>query len=128
MMHLPPLCVTTGTLALSMSLAFSAANPQQSGADPGVAFEAVSIRRSTPDEPRGSWTRPGGRLDVRGQTVVSLIRQAYAIKATQLVGGPDWIRQDPYTVQTSATGNPDPATVAAMMRRMLAETSCLAST
>ncbi len=121
MMHLSPLCVTTGTLALSMSLAFSAAHPQQPAADAGVAFEAVSIRRSTPDEPRGSWTRPGGRLDVRGQTVVSLIRQAYAIKSTQLVGGPDWIRQDPYTVQTSATGDPDAATVAAMMRRMLAD-------
>jgi uncharacterized protein (TIGR03435 family) len=121
MMYLSMLYMTAGTLAAGMSVALAAAHSQQPAADVGVAFEAVSIRRSAPDEPRGSWTRPGGRLDVRGQTVASLIRQAYEIKSTQLVGGPDWIRQDPYTVQTSATGDPDPAAVAAMMRRMLAD-------
>jgi uncharacterized protein (TIGR03435 family) len=121
MMYLSMLCMTVGTLAAGMSVALAAAHSQQPAADAGVAFEAVSIRRSVPDEPRGSWTRPGGRLDVRGQAVVSLIRQAYGIKSTQLVGGPDWIRQDLYTVQTSASGNPDSATVAAMMRRMLAD-------
>ena len=107
--------------AFIASLALAPTLAQQPSSDDTARFDAVSIKRSNPDDRRGSWTRPGGRLDVRGQTVVTLILQAYRIKSTQLDGGPDWIKRDLYTVQTTAAGNPDAARVAAMIRNMLAD-------
>jgi uncharacterized protein (TIGR03435 family) len=82
-------------------------------------FEAASIKRTDPDAPSGYALLPGGRLDSRGQTMAPIIAQAYGIRATQLVGGPDWMRQERYTIQTAAAGSPDSARVALMLRHLL---------
>ena len=112
-------------LGITAGAALVMASPQDAPTAAGETFDAVSIKRASPDGPRGYWLRPGGRIDSQGQTIVGLIRLAYG--AREVVGGPEWLRQDLYTVQTTASGNPDSARVAIMTRHMLADRFKLAA-
>lgn len=91
------------------------------GAQDTPRFEAVSIRRHQPDSPQGYREYPGGRIVSQGQRTITLISRAYGGRVAHVVGGPDWIRSDLYTVETAATGTPDAARLRAMLPQMLAE-------
>jgi uncharacterized protein (TIGR03435 family) len=93
------------------------------------AFEVVSIRRSSPDQPGGlpqasrfeQW--PDGGITITNLPVANLIARAYPpTLPIEIVGLPEWARTDRYTV--SATSPLSSATRddhLAMMRAMLAD-------
>lgn len=84
-------------------------------------FEAVSIRRHQPDSPTGYREYPGGRIVSQGQKTITPIARAYGLRATRVIGGPDWIRSDPNTIETAASGTPDDARLRAMLQQLFAE-------
>ena len=106
---------------IASSLTLAQALAQQPPGDAGARFEAVSIKRHEPGTPQGYREYPGGRIVSQGQTTVGLIARAYSVRGTRTIGGPEWIRSDFYTVETTATGKPDDAQLKAMLRQMLTE-------
>ena len=110
-------------VALVAALTLSPAQAQQPAAagDSAPRFEAVSIKRHEPGSPQGYREVPGGRIVSQGQTTLSTIARAYGVRGTRVIGGPDWVRSDFYTVETTATGKPGAAQVGVMLRQMLTE-------
>jgi uncharacterized protein (TIGR03435 family) len=85
------------------------------------SFEVASIKPYVPPAPgqpqmRGIRQAPGGRLDVAGMTLKTMMTFAYRIRDFQIVGGPDWMNADLWEVTAKAeagavplrTGPPDP--------------------
>jgi hypothetical protein len=107
--HAISLGLAIGSLCVLFTLLPAhAQQPAVSGSD-AERFEAVSIKRYEPGSPQGYREYPGGRIVSQGQRTVSLISRAYGLRATRVIGGPEWIRSDFYTVETAATGSPDEA-------------------
>jgi len=108
------------TLALMTAHAQGPVQPSKAANDE-PRFEAVSIKRHEPGSPQGYREYPNGRIVSQGQRTISLISRAYGLRGTRVIGGPDWVRSDSYTVETTATGKPDDAQLKAMLRQMLSE-------
>jgi uncharacterized protein (TIGR03435 family) len=108
-------------LVAALTLAPAQAQQPAAAADGAPRFEAVSIKRHEPGSTRDYQEYPGGRIVSRGQTSSVLISRAYGVRGTRLIGGPDWVRSDAYTIETTATGKPDDAQLRAMLRQMLSE-------
>jgi uncharacterized protein (TIGR03435 family) len=61
---------------------------------------------------------PGGRLTADFATVTSLLWFAYGVRHDFIVGGPDWVRQDPFQVSAKAE-NDAPAAETKLMTQSL---------
>ncbi len=74
-------------------------------AQPKLAYDAASIKTSSPENP--SMTRimigggAGGRFSANGMTVRQLILQAYGLQDFQLTGGPGWISNDRFDIEAT---------------------------
>jgi uncharacterized protein (TIGR03435 family) len=69
-------------------------------------FEIASVKPSEPGAAALGRAVPG-RFTSQNMTVSRMIRMAYAIHETQIVGGPDWIRSDGYTIDATTGGTPN---------------------
>jgi uncharacterized protein (TIGR03435 family) len=84
------------------------------------AFDVASIKPS--NSPILDFRiQPGGRLEVLGQTLNVIIRQAFNVKYYQIAGGPSWIDVDRFDIVAKAEGEPNRETVLAMLRTLLAD-------
>lgn len=82
-------------------------------------FELASIK---PNGRRGGGTmRPWpGRLTASAPLGV-LMEAAYHVQPFQIVGGPEWVKIDGYTVDAKASGNPDHGQMRLMLQSLLAD-------
>ena len=95
---------------------------------PPMAFEVASVKPN-PAGPGSSFIRrqPGGNFQVSNMTVRDLITFAYQIQGFQLVGGPDWTRNDRFDIAAKAgrdlppTGFGGTAPEMLMLRALLEE-------
>jgi uncharacterized protein (TIGR03435 family) len=90
------------------------------GATP--AFDVVSVK---PDH-SGSLNiflqaQPGGRIVATNVTLRLLIRNAYRVQDSQIVGGPDWIGTDRFDIEAKAPGNPTQGELQLMLRALMAD-------
>jgi uncharacterized protein (TIGR03435 family) len=94
-------------------------------AQPQLAFEVADVHLSTPPlkgsvvQMEGGETARGGRYEVRNATLVDLIRVAYGVDATAVIGGPSWLAVDRFDVIGKL---PDPTSdiaVKEMLRSLL---------
>src|SRR5688572_20618351 len=69
-------------------------------------FEVASVKPSEPGAPAMGRGSPG-RFTSQNMTVRRMIRMAYAIHETQIVGGPDWVGSDGYTIDATTGGTPN---------------------
>jgi bla regulator protein BlaR1 len=81
---------------------------------PRPAFEVASIKPYADPgiEPAllGFQNIPGSpRMDMKGVTFKELMMYAYAARAFQIIGGPDWITSDRYDIQAKAKDGSLPA-------------------
>lgn len=95
----------------------------QPAARPG--FQSISIKRSTPNQPGMSMSS--------NATLLLLIQFAYAphdnpmaghttpLPASEIVGGPDWIRSERYDINAKPAPNTDPKMWWQMWQTLLAE-------
>jgi uncharacterized protein (TIGR03435 family) len=109
------LCMVTGSLEANRT------GQQPPSGSPDLAFDAVAIKPGQPEPRLGLQVRRGGLLELINMPMIMLIERAYGLKPYQIVGGPDWIRQEQFAVRARASGDPTTAQINAMIRSMRAE-------
>jgi uncharacterized protein (TIGR03435 family) len=86
------------------------------GAD-APTFEVASLKLTEPGTPTMGRGVPG-RFTSQNMTVRRMIRQAYDIHDTQIIGGPDWTNSQGYTIDATTGGKP-PDQMRFMMQTLL---------
>lgn len=66
-----------------------------------------------------SWSGKGGVVNVTKITVLSAVVYAYDLKHYQVVGGPDWIRNDRFTISARAGRSVPDAQIKLMLQSLL---------
>jgi uncharacterized protein (TIGR03435 family) len=108
-MRLKYLSVLTLSAVLASLLFVSArlaaqAPPAPAGDKP--KFEVASVRPNTNDDGKVMFgIQPGGRFNVVNFPLWDLIRQAYSLQRTQIVGAPDWAETARYDIVAKAEGD-----------------------
>jgi bla regulator protein blaR1 len=88
-------------------------------------FDVASVKPNQSKDETASFVTPGGRYVATNVTVRTLIKSAYGLHDTQLIGGPKWIETDGFDVEgkaqgfTTAAGFRDAARL--MLRPLLAD-------
>jgi uncharacterized protein (TIGR03435 family) len=84
-------------------------------------FEVASIKRNSSDDgSRSIGLQPGGRFVMTNSAVGMLIRSAYP-DAVEYIGGPDWMRTEPYDVTALGRDGMSRADMPPMLRALLAD-------
>jgi uncharacterized protein (TIGR03435 family) len=85
----------------------------QSVPDQRVEFEVADIKPSEPGTPERSIFLPGGRIDFRAETLKEFIQLAWNIRGDDmLVGAPNWLDSDRFSVLAKAPAASQAAPVA----------------
>jgi uncharacterized protein (TIGR03435 family) len=75
-----------------------------------MKFEVASVKPNKSNDGRVMiGMQPGGRYTATNVPLRQLIRQAYQVQETQLVGGPEWIRTERFDITARAEANFTPA-------------------
>jgi uncharacterized protein (TIGR03435 family) len=110
--------------AIGALCAFTAVGAaQRSTSSPEPRFEVASVKKQIYPQPAG-YQPPPERPTVfyrRNASVAQLIRFAFDLHATQLVGGPDWIRNDGFEVNAKPAGPASEQTMRLMVQSLLEE-------
>ena len=127
--------VLVGLLTLAISPLGAAGRSQAQAQAPaaGATFEVASVKPNNSGDGRVMLqNQPGGRFTATNVTLRLLIRQAYGLQDTQIVGGPNWLTDDHYDIVAKADGaqgdgpplqgrGTGPTPVQMMLRALLAE-------
>jgi uncharacterized protein (TIGR03435 family) len=95
--------------------------------DPSATFDVASVRPNEQGTRSFLLDYRSGRFTARDHTLKALIRAAYNLTESQVLGAPGWLDVDRFDVLATAPGTPDsprgiiPPTVRAMLRNLLEE-------
>jgi uncharacterized protein (TIGR03435 family) len=107
---------TAAAVLVLCSVAFLA------GQDPGPNFEVVSIKRNTTGSGgMSAGSRPDGTWQMTNGTAESLLYSAFRIQNRDIIGLPEWAKQERYDVIARAGNRPSREEEELMMRGLLAE-------
>ena len=99
-----PITVAVCTALPLLSLLMAFARAQAPAEKP--KFEVASVRQNTNDDGKIMiGIQPGGRFNAVNVPLWDLIRQAYGVQRTQLIGAPDWTETARYDVVAKAEGD-----------------------
>ncbi len=94
-----------------------------------LEFDVADIKPSTQDKPTPPRFTPGGRLEVKGVTLIALIQHAWGLDTYDdelIAGGPKWLTSERFDILATATPPAGPSSVLkdddslrAMLRNML---------
>src|SRR5262245_7742838 len=105
------LLVTVGGVALAAPVIVGVLDAPQLRAESQAArpgpptFETASVKPNTSGDNRVvEWLQPDGRYTATGITLRMLIRHAYRLQDSQVLGGPSWIGSDRYDVVANGKG------------------------
>jgi uncharacterized protein (TIGR03435 family) len=73
-------------------------------ADWKPAFEVATIKPSEPGTPGQSITVQGRRFATHNQTVASMMTFAYGLHPDQIIGGPQWMKDDRFEISAEPEG------------------------
>jgi uncharacterized protein (TIGR03435 family) len=118
-------------LAVSLSVLLGALPTHAQGTLPPMAasaspsFEVATIRPTDPTSPtyKRFLISGGRRLTTSNTTLNDLIAWGYVLHATQIIGGPPWVKTDKYDVQAQQGTDNLPSTQQwkGMMQKLLAD-------
>jgi len=95
MIRAAALLVAMGVTTLSAQAPATPARP---------TFEVASIKRNLSDAfGGGQGVRPGGIYSSPNRPLLRLIQFAYDLREFQIIGGPDWVREDRFDVTARTT-------------------------
>jgi uncharacterized protein (TIGR03435 family) len=98
----------TAWLIAAAIVASCAAPHAQSPADTAPAFDVAAIKATTDTQQSSfSYVQPGGRYIGQNMTLRLLIKTAYGVHDSQIVGGPSWINSDDWDINAKAEGYKD---------------------
>ena len=107
--------------ALLIVVAAGAAGAAQAP-EPAPAFEVASVK------PNKSGTnfvnignQPGGRFNATNVTPYMLIRQAYNLQPSQIIGAPSWLESEHFDIVAKAPGEVAPGQMPLMIRALMAD-------
>jgi bla regulator protein BlaR1 len=87
-----------------------------------LAFDVASVRPNVSGDLRATLqAMPGGRFVATNAPLRTLIREAYALQAFQMSGGPGWLDFDRFDIVAKSEKNPTPVQARVMLRALLAE-------
>jgi len=99
--HLPGVAIGTGLLLV----AFASIRAQTPAATDKPKFEVAAVRENTSNDGKiNIGIQPGGRFTVVGAPLAELIRIAFAVQRTQIVGAPDWTETARFDITAKAEG------------------------
>jgi uncharacterized protein (TIGR03435 family) len=92
-------------------------------ADWKPAFEVATIKPSEPGTPGQSITVRGRTFGTHNQTVAGMMTFALGLHPDQIVGGPEWMKQDRFeiTAEPEGTGQPNDRQWKAALAKLLAD-------
>ena len=82
----------------------------------GTAFEVASVRLNTSGEPGASLDMSRGAVRATNVPLQIIMRQAFDVMDSQIVGAPAWVTSDRYDIVAKA---PDGSATAEAMRPLL---------
>jgi uncharacterized protein (TIGR03435 family) len=87
------------------------------------AFDVATIKLSQPDTPGQSITVRGRTFRTQNQTVSSMMTFAFGLHPDQIVGGPEWMKQDRFdiTAEPEGSGMPTEKQWRAALEKLLAD-------
>ncbi len=90
-------------------------------ADPD--WEAVTIKPSDPDARNGVMTTRGRHIVIQNQTLEAMLRLAYGVQRSQIVGAPEWTRTERFDIDgvLDADGQPNMKQFQVLVQKVLAE-------
>ena len=117
-------CRLHPVIVVAMALMQPGLPTAQPAATPSFDVASVKPNRSG-DRESASFVQPGGRYTATNVTLRMLVKSAYGLHDTQLVGGPSWINTERFDVAAKAEGYPTAAgfrdQARLMLRPLLAE-------
>jgi uncharacterized protein (TIGR03435 family) len=84
-------------------------------------FEVASMKALPRGEPGRQRTADGAQLRYPSVSLLSLLREAYRLKTTQQVDGPEWMRTQMYAIQAKLPANSLSEQIPEMLQALLAE-------
>ena len=118
MRHWP---AATAVVLLCNSLADSAPQGQAPADAVPRAFDVASIRLNTAGGNTSQRALPNGTLALTNNTARNIIRTAYGLQGSQVVGGPAWLDNERFDVVAKAAAPFNQSEGQAMLRALLAE-------
>jgi len=85
------------------------------------SFDVASVKVNNAGGPSSVRAAPNGTLTVTNNTLRNIVRNAYGITNTQIVGGPDWFDTDHFDVNAKAAAPFTQQQGMAMLRALLAD-------
>ena len=111
----------TAVVLLCSSLANSAPRGQAPPATAPRTFDVASIRLNTTGGNTSQRALPNGTLTLTNNTARNIIRTAYGLQGSQVVGGPAWLDNERFDVVAKAAAPFNQSDGQAMLRALLAE-------
>jgi uncharacterized protein (TIGR03435 family) len=68
------------------------------------SFDVASVKPNQSNDEPASFVTPGGRYVATNATVRTLIKSAYVLHDTQLLGGPKWVDTEGFDIEGKAQG------------------------
>ena len=87
----------------------------------GQAFEAASIKRSSPDKAGSGISTYPNRIHIINSTLKFCVEMAWNVKDFQVAGGPGWSDSDRYDIDAVAAEAFKPGEFRAMLQALLAD-------
>src|SRR5262245_12494690 len=108
-----------GVVAMALTLTLRAQAP----ASPPLPNFVASVKPADPNTFQIMVRNGPGRIDMVGVPLAILVRQAYQVQDSQVVGAPPWFGTDRFDIQVNIEGpaQQSPALTQAIMRAVLAD-------
>jgi uncharacterized protein (TIGR03435 family) len=90
-------------------------------ADPG--WEAVTVKPSDPNDKFDMMSTRGRHIVIRNKTLEAMLRLAYGVQRSQIVGAPDWTRTEHFDIDgvPDVEGQPNMKQYQDLVQKMLAD-------
>jgi uncharacterized protein (TIGR03435 family) len=88
-------------------------------ADPG--WEVATVRPSDPDDKNQSFDVRGRHIVIENQPVEMMLLVGYGVQKSQIVGAPEWVRTERFTVDgvPDTDGQPNVRQIQSLIRKLL---------
>jgi uncharacterized protein (TIGR03435 family) len=109
--------------AIAQSAGEQPAKPEMMAKAVDPDWEVITVRPSDPDYKYDYFVVRGRHVVIKNETVLDLLRTAYGLQKSQILGLPDWVKTDRYDVDgvPDKAGQPDADQMHTLMRKLLAE-------
>jgi uncharacterized protein (TIGR03435 family) len=114
-------CAMAGTVWAQDGAGSKKATIMALDADPG--WEVATVRPSDPDDKNQSFDVRGRHIVIENQPVEMMLLVGYGVQKSQIVGAPEWVRTERFTVDgvPDTDGQPNVRQIQSLIRKLLEE-------